>query len=152
MSDVPKHSSMTKLEEAILLAVEAHQGQKDKAGMPYILHPLRMMSKMRTEAEMMTAVLHDVVEDTGWTLDDLRQKGFPEQVVHAVDCLTRRPGEDYMVFVKRSTTDPLARRVKLADLEDNMDIRRIRQMTEADPERLARYIRAWQFLVGSEGI
>ena len=86
---------MSKLEEAILLAVKAHhKGRPDKAGKPYILHPLRMMLKMKTEAEMMAAVLHDVVEDTRWTLEQLRAKGFPEEVLEAVECLTKREGED----------------------------------------------------------
>jgi len=88
-------------------------------------------------------VLHDVVEDTPWTLDGLRDAGFPSAVVHTIDCLTRRPDESYEAFVARTSTDAVAREVKLADLEDNMDIRRIAAFGPSDAERLARYHRAW---------
>ena len=141
---------MSGLEEAILLAVEAHRGQVDKTGKPYILHPLRMMAKMRTEAEMMAAVLHDVVEDTRWTLDELREKGFPEEVLVAVECLTKREGEGYLALVRRAKTNPIARQVKIADLEDNMDVRRISDFTTKDAERIAKYSKAWQFLTAEE--
>ncbi|HEV2147954.1 MAG TPA: HD domain-containing protein [Longimicrobiaceae bacterium] len=136
------------LEDAIALAVEAHRGQKDRAGAPYILHPLRMMFRVETDAEKIVAVLHDVVEDTDWTLDDLRAEGFPEDVVTAVDHLTRREGEDYDEFVRRAAAHPVARRVKIADLEDNMDVRRTGTVTDDDTERLTRYHRAWRSLVG----
>src|SRR5690349_12469488 len=96
------HPPMADLEEAIRIAVEAHRGQKDRAGAPYILHPLRMMLRVQTDAERMAAVLHDVVEDTDWTLDALREHGFPDEVVTAVDHLTRREGESYEEFVTRA--------------------------------------------------
>jgi (p)ppGpp synthase/HD superfamily hydrolase len=139
---------MADLEEAIGIAVQAHQGQKDRAGAPYILHPLRMMFAVQTDAERMAAVLHDVVEDTGWTLDALRERGFPEQVLTAVDHLTRREGESYDAFVRRAAQDPVARRVKVADLEDNMNVRRIGVVSADDLERLTRYHRAWRLLTG----
>jgi (p)ppGpp synthase/HD superfamily hydrolase len=137
---------MADLETAIGIAVDAHRGQKDRAGAPYILHPLRLMFRVQTEAERMAAVLHDVVEDTEWTLDALREHGFPDEVVRAVDHLTRREGESYEEFVTRSAAHPVARRVKLADLEDNMDVRRTGTLTEDDIERLGRYLRAWRRL------
>ena len=139
---------MKQLEKAILIAVQAHTaaGQEDKAGAPYILHPLRVMLRMTTEAEMMAAVLHDVVEDTGWTLDGLRREGFPEEVVEAVDCLTRKEGETYDAFISRAGRNDLARRVKLADLEDNMDVKRMRALTEGDAHRLNRYLASWNVL------
>ena len=137
---------MADIEEAIRIAVEAHRGQKDRAGAPYVLHPLRMMFRMQTEAERMAAVLHDVVEDTPWTLDDLRGRGFPEDVVEAVDHLTKREGESYEDFVRRAGAHPVARRVKIADLEDNMDVRRTGTVSERDVERLTRYVRAWKSL------
>ena len=137
---------MADIEEAIRIAVEAHRGQKDRAGAPYVLHPLRMMFRMQTEAERMAAVLHDVVEDTPWTLDDLRGRGFPDEVVEAVDHLTRREGESYEEFVRRAGAHPIARRVKIADLEDNMDVRRTGTVSERDVERLTRYVRAWKSL------
>ena len=133
---------MPTLEDAIALAVEAHRGQKEKAGQPYILHVLRVMFRLDTEQEQMAGVLHDLVEDTSYTLDDLRRLGYPESVVMAIDCLTRREDESYEEFVERAGAHPIARRVKLADLEDNMDIRRLPAVTERDLERLNRYIRA----------
>jgi (p)ppGpp synthase/HD superfamily hydrolase len=139
---------MANLEEAIGIAVQAHRGQTDKAGAPYILHPLRMMFAVQTDAERMAAVLHDVVEDTDWTLDALRERGFPEHVVTAVDHLTRREGESYEAFVLRAAAHPVARRVKVADLEDNMDVRRTGTVSADDLERLAKYHRAWRLLTG----
>ena len=139
---------MANLEEAIEIAAQAHRGQRDRAGAPYILHPLRMMFAVQTDAERMAAVLHDVVEDTDWTLDALRERGFPEQVVAAVDHLTRREGESYEAFVRRAAQDPVARRVKVADLEDNMDVRRIGTVSADDVERLTKYHRAWRLLTG----
>ena len=137
---------MADLEDAISLAVQAHRGQKDRAGAPYILHPLRMMFRVETDAEKMAAVLHDVVEDTAWTLDGLRAEGFPEDVVAAVDHLTRRESESYEEFVRRAAAHPVARRVKIADLEDNMDVRRTGTVTQKDVDRLTRYHRAWRSL------
>ena len=131
------------LEDAIALAVEAHRGQRDKAGQTYVLHPLRLMLRLDTEPERMTAVLHDVVEDTPYTLERLRGLGYPEDVLSALDCLTRREGETYEAFIERVLPHPLARRVKLADLEDNMDVRRLPAVTARDAERLARYRAAW---------
>jgi (p)ppGpp synthase/HD superfamily hydrolase len=140
---------MPDIEEAIRIAVEAHRGQKDRAGAPYILHPLRLLFRVQTDAERMAAVLHDVVEDSPWTLDDLRARGFAAEVVDAVDHLTRREGESYERFVERAAEHPVARRVKLADLEDNLDVRRIGHVGEADAERLNRYLRAWRLLTAN---
>jgi len=137
---------MSNLERAIAIAVDAHRGQKDKSSAPYILHPLRVMARVDTEAEKIVAVLHDVVEDTDWTFDDLRKEGFSQEVIQAIDCVTKRVGEPYEDFVKRSASNPLARRVKIADLEDNMDIRRIKTVTAQDMERFNKYLCAWQYL------
>lgn len=135
---------MSTLERAIAIAVQAHEGQTDKNGQPYILHPLRMMLRFRSEAEMMVAVLHDVVEDNpAWNFERLRQEGFAEDIIIAVDHLTRRESESYEEFADRAGSHPLARQVKLADLEDNMDLKRLKELTEKDKERLARYHRAW---------
>jgi (p)ppGpp synthase/HD superfamily hydrolase len=127
------------LEKAIQCAVKAHAGQKDKAGAPYILHPLRIMMKMENQDGMIAAMLHDVVEDSSVTLADLRAEGFSEEVIAAVDHLTRREGETYEIFINRLRHNPLAVKVKLADLEDNMDIRRIENVTERDIERIQKY-------------
>jgi (p)ppGpp synthase/HD superfamily hydrolase len=98
---------VTTLEHAISLAAKAHEGQTDKAGAAYILHPLRVMLSLNTLDERITGVLHDVVEDCdGWSLDRLRAEGFSEAVVEAVDSVTRRPSEDYEAFVRRVAADP----------------------------------------------
>jgi (p)ppGpp synthase/HD superfamily hydrolase len=140
---------MTKLERAIAIAVEAHSGQVDKAGRPYILHPLRLMARMSSDSDMMAAVLHDVVEDgPGWTFERLAKEGIPPDVIEALRHLTKTPAEeeDYDAFVRRAGENPIARRVKLADLEDNMDIRRIAAPSQRDFERLAKYRRSWEYL------
>ena len=134
---------MATLAKAIAIAAQAHQEQCDKAGAPYILHPLRMMLRMSSETEMMAAILHDVVEDTDWTLDKLRQAGFSDEVVQAVECLTHRDRETYEEFIVRVRTNAIARKVKLADLEDNMDMRRLSALTEKDAQRLHKYHQAW---------
>ena len=115
---------MSTLEHAIALAAKAHEGQTDKAGEPYILHPLRMMLKLKMSEERISAVLHDVVEDCGWALERLRAEGFSEVVVGAIDAVTKRPGESYEDFVHRAAAHPIGRRVKIADLEDQLDAAR----------------------------
>lgn len=133
---------MSTLERAIAIAAQAHAGQTDKAGAPYILHPLRMMLTLETEAERIVAVLHDVVEDTPVTLDDLRAERFTDEILAALESVTRRDGEDYEAFVLRAGQNPIGRRVKLADLRDNSDISRIPAPTEKDYGRLEKYRRA----------
>jgi (p)ppGpp synthase/HD superfamily hydrolase len=145
-------TNMATVEDAVSIAARAHRGQKDKAGAPYLLHPLRMMLRMDTEAAMMAAVLHDVVEDTEWTLERLREAGFSEEVLEAVDCLTHREGESYQQFVERVRTNPIARQVKIADLEDNMNVRRMNQLGPKELERMEKYHRAWRVLTGEGGI
>ena len=137
---------MPTLEDAILMAVEAHRGQKDKAGAANILHPLRVMLYMETETEMMVAVLHDVIEDTKETkkvtIEYLKEAGYSEEVLQAIDCLTRRDGEEYDQFILRVKPNPLARKVKIADLEDNINLERIADTKEDDFKRAAKYRRA----------
>ncbi len=137
------------LEKAIGIAVAAHRGQKDRYGAPYILHPLRVMSRVQADEEKIVAVLHDVLEDTSWTRDDLRREGFPERILEALARVTKQEGEAYEDFVKRSADNPLARRIKLADLEDNMDIRRMPQVKPEDLARLQRYLGAWRVLMAN---
>jgi (p)ppGpp synthase/HD superfamily hydrolase len=141
-----KKKKAATLEQAIAIAVEAHAGQRDKNGAPYILHPLRVMFRVQIEAERIAAVLHDVVEDTDWTLSDLRKEGFSDQIVAAVDCLTKREGEEYEDYIRRAASNPLARKVKLGDLEDNMDVRRLSKVDRKATQRLAKYLKAWQSL------
>ena len=135
------------LETAVRIAVEAHTGQKDRNGQPYILHRLRVMARVLTQDEKIVAILHDVIEDTPWTPDQLKDRGFPPHILQALDCVTKREGEAYEDFVTRSASNPIALRVKLADLEDNMDVRRLSQITPQDAERLSRYLAAYQRLI-----
>ena len=138
------------LEDAIELALKAHRGQVDRGGQPYILHPLRIMTKLDTDTERIIAVLHDVVEDTDFTLDDLRKMGYPDVIVDAVNALSRREGESYEAFIQRIKPNPLAVRVKLQDLLDNMDLRRWALLQVGDLERLQRYQNAWWELTSGE--
>jgi (p)ppGpp synthase/HD superfamily hydrolase len=130
------------LAKAIRIAAVAHEGQVDKAGQPYILHVLRVMFGCTTPEAQIAAALHDVVEDTAWTLDDLRAEGFGATVVAIVDALTRREGEEYFAFARRAAATPLSREVKRSDLLDNMDVRRLAQPAEQDWERIKRYRKA----------
>lgn len=134
------------IERAIAIAAASHEGQKDRAGAPYVFHPLRMMLSLDTLEERMAAVLHDVVEDTPVTLEQLREEGFPQAVVEAVNALTKRKREDYEAFIRRLAPNPIARQVKLADLRDNCDLSRIAQPTEKDQERIEKYRRAIKYL------
>lgn len=144
---LPKsRAPMSTLERAIAIAVEAHAGQHDKAGAPYILHPLRVMFAVKTEPERIAAVLHDVVEDTNWTLEELRAEGFADAVIDAIDALTRRSGEDYFDFVARAKTNAIATQVKIADLRDNLNVDRLPKLSDSGQERLARYKRALEML------
>ncbi len=137
---------MASLERAIAIAAMAHEGQVDKAGMPYVLHPLRMMLSVDTPEARMAAVLHDVVEDTAVTFEQLRAEGFPEVVIEAVEALTKRDGEDYEAFIRRVAPNPIARTVKLADLQDNSDLSRIARPTERDRQRIEKYQSAIVYL------
>jgi len=133
---------MPTLEDAILLAAKAHRGRKDKAGAVYILHPLTVMLHMKTKDERIVAVLHDVVEDTKYTLEDLRKAGYSQKVLRSLDYLTKRDGEEYEEFIKRVKHNPLARKVKMADLKDNLDLKRIRKPKQRDFMRIEKYRRA----------
>jgi len=137
---------MRSLEDAIKLAVDAHSGQLDKAGQPYILHPLRVMSQVSELNERIAAVLHDVVEDTEVTLEDLRSQGFPSEVVEAIDALTKRPGEKRMQAARRAGAHPIARMVKIADVMDNLDSSRLPQLTREDERRLKEYREVLSYL------
>lgn len=137
---------MSTLERAIALAAEAHAGQLDRAGAPYILHPLRVMLRLKTTDERIVAVLHDVVEDCHWTIEALRAEGFTEAVLRAIESVTKREGEDYEAFVLRAARDPIGRRVKLADLHDNSDMTRFANPTDRDRVRVEKYTRAIRVL------
>ena len=130
---------MSTLERAIEIAARAHAGQVDKAGEPYVLHPLRLMLKVQGTLQRITAVLHDVVEDSAITLQGLRDEGFPAEVVDAVQALTKTEGESRLSAAARAAANPIARVVKLADVGDNMDLSRIAAPTEKDYARLREY-------------
>ncbi|WP_411349374.1 HD domain-containing protein [Paenibacillus sp. WLX2291] len=133
---------MSNLDRAIIVATRAHSGQTDRAGQPYILHPLRVMLKMSSEEARIVAVLHDVLEDTDVTAHDLAAEGFSEEIVDAVQAMSRREGEDYHDFVRRAKQNSIARTVKIADIEDNMDPSRNTEPSVKDMERLSKYGRA----------
>ncbi|MFH2057652.1 MAG: GTP pyrophosphokinase [Pseudomonadota bacterium] len=138
---------MTLLERAIEIAVKVHNGQIDKAGCEYILHPLRLMLKMKTQDEKILAVLHDAIEDTDLTIQNLKNEGFGERILNVLELLTRDKGkttyEDYIKIIK---TNPVATKIKIADLEDNMDLTRIKTIKEEDSLRIKKYNWAWNFL------
>lgn len=146
------------LERAIAIAVEAHRGQYDKAGAPYILHPLRVMLSLRTEAERIVGVLHDVVEDgPGWSFERLEAEGFDAEVIAALRLVTKRPEdegkdlESYLGFVRRTFANPVARQVKMADIRDNLNVTRMPEVTARDAERLNKYLVALRLLEHAEG-
>ena len=130
------------LKKAISLAEQAHAGQMDKGGHPYILHPKRVMERCSTAEEKIVAILHDVLEDTDITAEDLRRAGFSEEILAALNCLTHREEEGYMEYIERVCGNGLAVRVKYADLTDNMDLSRIPHPTERDFARLEKYKKA----------
>ena len=131
---------------ALRIAIRAHEGQKDKGGRDYVTHPIRVAARCKSMKAKVVALLHDTLEDTSVTVDELRGQGFPEDILEAVQAITRQKKESYEAFVKRLSGNVLAREVKLADLEDNMDIRRLEEITDRDVNRLRIYLRAWKFL------
>lgn len=131
---------------AAMIAAEAHLGQVDKAGEAYILHPMRLAVSAATTEERIVALLHDVIEDSPVTLEQLAREGFAENVLRALAQLTRRPGETYDDFIERVARDRLASRVKLLDLADNSNLSRLPAPTAEDHARLAKYQRAKQRL------
>ena len=132
--------------KALGLAYEAHKGQLDKSGVPYVFHPLHLAEQMDDEESIVAALLHDVVEDTAYTLEDLRAMGFPARALEAVALLTHDPAEPYLSYVARVKENPIARRVKLADLRHNSDLSRISRVTERDLERVKKYDAAIRLL------
>ena len=140
---------MSNLQRAIEIATEAHKGQYDKAGNDYIGHPLRVMEMGTTENEKIVGVLHDVVEDTDWTFEALAAEGFSEEVIAALRCVTKlSENENYDDFIERVKKNPLAVAVKINDLSDNMDIRRLPYLSDKDVKRLKKYLKAYKRLIG----
>jgi len=141
--DAPEHM----LDKALRLAVQVHSGHVDRGGRPYLLHVLQVVIGCKDDLDAATlAALHDVVEDSSLTLKDLREQGFPAHIVDGVDALTRRDGEAYEDAIERTAGHAVARKVKIADLESNLDVRRLTQVTATDIGRLERYTKAWKRL------
>jgi hypothetical protein len=134
------------LDRAIEIVVSAHKGPVDKSGAPYILHPLRIMFSLRTEEEKIVGVLHDVVEDSDWSFEDLIKEGFSDAVITGLRSVTEVEGEDYDAFILRACSGLIARNVKIADVTDNLDIKRIDEPPQHDFERLKKYRRALKVL------
>ena len=140
---------MSTLERAIEIAHEAHRGQSDKAGRPYIEHPLRVMAAGESIDEKIVGILHDVVEDSNLTIDDLIAEGFAPNIIEALRCITKQSeSEPYDHFIARIKGNPLATAVKLNDLTDNMDIRRLPYLSDKDVKRLKKYLKAYKLLTG----
>jgi (p)ppGpp synthase/HD superfamily hydrolase len=140
---------MPNLERAIQIAVTAHAGQTDKQGRPYILHPLRIMLSLPDDETRIAGMLHDVVEDTSTTMDDLKREGFSEAVLTAIHLLTRIHGKPYADYVVACKSNRIAREVKLADLTDNTRLDRniIRpKKFESDKKRISKYLVTYKFL------
>jgi len=138
---------MADLDKALQIACEAHRGQKDRYGQPFILHPLRVMMRCELENEQIVALLHDVVERSDRSIEDLRGFGFAEAIVAAVERLTKLEGEPYLEYIARARGDSLARSVKRADLQDHMDVISTMGQSGDAAERLARYRQAMQALL-----
>ena len=140
---------MSTLQRAIEIATEAHKGQFDKAGNDYIGHPLRVMEMGKTNEEKIVGVLHDVVEDTTWTFEALAAEGFSKEIIDALRCVTKTSeNENYDSFIDRVKKNPLATAVKINDLTDNMDIRRLPYLSDKDVKRLKKYLKAYKRLIG----
>ena len=141
---------MSRLERAIEIAHEAHRGQRDKAGNDYIDHPMRVMEMGKTMEEKIVGVLHDVVEDAAeWSFERLEQEGFAPEIIEALRCVTKRSeDEPYDKFIARVKTNKLAVAVKLNDLTDNMDIRRLPYLSDKDVKWLKKYLKDYKQLMG----
>ena len=134
---------------ALRLCYEYHKGQTDKAGAPYFLHPISVALRVTTESEKITALLHDIIEDTELTLSDLRNFdfAFSDEVIEAVKAITKDPNEDYFEYIYRVKKNPIATAVKIADLKHNLDLSRLSEVTDKDRRRAAKYRKALKILV-----
>ena len=133
-------------EKAMQIAIKVHRGQLDKGGNDYINHPIRVSENCSLDEEKIVALLHDTIEDGDITADYLLMQGFPREIVDAILSVSRKRGEDYFEFIQRCKANPIGRRVKICDLEDNMDITRLKELTEKDIERLKKYHKAYKIL------
>lgn len=135
--------------KALKLCFEAHKNQVDKSGMPYVFHPFHVAEQMTDEATTIVALLHDVVEDTDYTLEDLAAEGFGEDILEAVALMTHEDDVPYLDYVAKLKDNPIARAVKLADLAHNSDLSRIGEVDDKTRERLEKYKKAMELLEGN---
>lgn len=133
-------------DHALRIAIRVHDGQKDKSGREYIMHPIRVAERCKEPKAKIVALLHDTIEDTDVTPEYLRSEGFPEEIISAVLSVTKQEGESYEDFVCKASENAIGREVKIADLEDNMDVRRLKEITDKDVDRFRKYLRAWHYL------
>lgn len=142
------YTPMTKI--ALKLCFEAHKEQIDKSGMPYVFHPFHLAEQMTDEETTIVALLHDVVEDTDYTIDSLREMGFNEAVLEAIELMTHDDDTPYMDYVAKIKTNSIAKAVKLADLKHNSDITRLEIVTNNDQKRVDKYLQAIELLEEKE--
>ncbi len=138
------YTKMTKI--ALKLCFEAHKDQTDKSGMPYVFHPFHLAEQMKDEKTTVVALLHDVIEDTDYTFDDLRDLGFDEEIISALKLMTHEDSVPYMEYVAAIKPNPVAKAVKLADLRHNSDMSRLDNVTPRDVERAKKYAAAIKLL------
>lgn len=141
---------LSQIELSLSIATEAHKNQVDKAGMPYIEHPKRVSTACKTDTQKAAALLHDVLEDTPTTAQDLLAQGVEKRIVEIVQLLTRPQGVSYMNYVKTLAKDPDARAIKMADLTDNMNLERLENVTKEDLQRTKKYQKAYRYLESVE--
>jgi (p)ppGpp synthase/HD superfamily hydrolase len=131
---------------ALRISIEAHSNQEDKSGSPYILHPFRLMLRFNTEKMRVIALLHDVLEDSNHTQEFLIDSGIPQEWVYIIKILTKRSYQSYEEYIKDISHNELATLIKIADLEDNMNILRLNILEDKDIERIKKYHKAWKLL------
>jgi (p)ppGpp synthase/HD superfamily hydrolase len=135
--------------KAVVIAAMAHDGQVDKGKCDYLCHPLHIAGHFKSKTERIVAILHDVIEDSGLTINDMIDFGFQPIVIRALEAITKKPGEDYWEYINRVLCNRVAIAVKIVDLEHNMDITRMPALTNNDFKRLAKYQKAWAILMTS---
>lgn len=136
-----------KTKKALKLCFDAHKEQLDKSGLPYVFHPFHLAEQMQTEETTVVALLHDVMEDTEYTADDLAEMGFGGEILNALSLLTHEDSVDYMDYVSKIKTNPIARAVKLADLNHNSDLTRLDVVDQKALERKEKYQKAIELLI-----
>lgn len=135
---------------ALKLCFEAHKNQTDKSGLPYVFHPFHLAEQMIDEETTIVALLHDVVEDTAYTIDNLREIGFDKKILEAIELMTHNDNTQYMDYVAKIKTNPTAKIVKLADLKHNSDITRLDTITNKDQSRIDKYLKVIEILESDE--